>query len=242
MKSSKPLLFLTILFMASTAYLGYRLLSLKESTPPCTTCYSMDCESPFNSISMETALSMIRMYRDKQWTASNGLLPGNQNIQDARSVWFSLKTLKRFIYEIEAQSAAQCNDCSAQLGVRIYYGAYPDKVSMSNNPDLRDLPAEYAHLHSVLFVPTVREGNLDLDFFPGMMENCKPGSIEDVVDSKGVRSDKKSPILLLAPASNLDGSVMNHGHLVPPPFDATICTGAKLLRIADNLQGSCIPQ
>lgn len=92
---------------------------------------------------------------------------------DARSVWFSLETLKQFLWEIESKSAT-CTGCEKlNLGVRIYYGEYavPD---IQKGDDPTQFPFTHKKMHSVFMVPTYAKkdngGTLrDYDFNPNQL-------------------------------------------------------------------------
>jgi hypothetical protein len=89
---------------------------------------------------------------------------------DARSVWFSLETLKQFLWEIESKSAT-CKGCETlNLGVRIYYGVYPEP----SDPNDTTFQAKEKKKHSVFMVPTYakRDANKvlrDYDFNPNQL-------------------------------------------------------------------------
>jgi hypothetical protein len=132
---------------------------------------------------------------------------------DARSVWFSVETLKEFIYNIEK---ANCNNgCSKklELGIRIYYAQYPSGSYFTNmqgtaiyndlsNFIVTDNPL-YQKNHTVFMVPTFDNkigktnpaGVIHIDFDPWHMGNdCNnPLSIAQLDSVPGFNS------LILAP-------------------------------------------
>lgn len=226
---NRLLLLSTLVFMATTTYLLYR-LNTTSNQPPCSTCFETNCDTPFQSMSLETALQMIRNYKSQQWSTINEAHFSNQEKTDARSVWFSLPVLKRFIYEMEHQTMTTCTDCAADLGIRFYYGSYPDQETMQSNPAYAEVPAEYAGMHTLLMVPTIRVDEKDIDFNPHDMEGCQPRGIQSGVN-----------MILSAPLSG-DVMLQNHGHLIPPPFNANACSGARLLRLSDGITGDCSPE
>jgi hypothetical protein len=89
---------------------------------------------------------------------------------DARSVWFSLETLKQFLWEIESKSAT-CTGCEKlNLGVRIYYGEYP----VPTDPNDTTFPAMEKKKHSIFMVPTYAVNKpdgapVDYDFNPNQL-------------------------------------------------------------------------
>jgi hypothetical protein len=99
---------------------------------------------------------------------------GASNVDlDARSVWFSLETLKQFLWEIESKSAT-CKGCETlNLGVRIYYGEYAEP-DIQKGDDPTQFPFTHKKMHSVFMVPTYAkhgsDGKLrDYDFNPNQL-------------------------------------------------------------------------
>ncbi len=128
--------------------------------------------------------------------------------QDARSIWFDLTKMKKFIGFIESFACAQkCTD-SMRFGIRMYYSKYPADAQTLKSIGV---PAEYANMHTLFMVPTfwdaVKGENIDFDP-KGKIENCKPGPIDSI---KGVVYGYTARI-------TGDGSdAENHGGLRPPP-------------------------
>jgi hypothetical protein len=108
-------------------------------------------------IDLSFAKKLLDNYRKNHWSMINGgngrpacpsLLqnPSFPNVQDSRSVWFSLDSLKAFISEIESAPTTT----TGQLGVRVYFGEYSADQLVSQPQN-----AQYAGLHTLLMVPTV---------------------------------------------------------------------------------------
>jgi hypothetical protein len=118
---------------------------------------------------------------------------------DARSVWFSLETLKQFLWEIESKSAT-CNGCEKlNLGVRIYYGEYAEPDTQKGD-DPNTFPFTHKKMHSVFMVPTYAkhgpDGKLrDYDFNPNQLtvnikgkevgSKCQPITLMEYVKFAG---------------------------------------------------------
>jgi hypothetical protein len=75
---------------------------------------------------------------------------------DARSCWYSIDTLKKFICLMETYSK-QVNISPDSLGIRFYYAVYPD--SLLENPI-------YSRLHTLFLVSTLKQNNANVDFDP----------------------------------------------------------------------------
>jgi hypothetical protein len=149
--------------------------------------------------------------------------------QDASSIWFSLETLKSFIWHIE--TAARRNSCTKKmnLGVRIYYARY--KESLRSHPDLSGLPLSYNNCHTAFIVPTYQDSRnirVQHDFDPWHMgsdvEYCPPLTMEQLLTTHQ-HELKKENALILSPSEPQAfrggrepgwGFIQNHGSLVPP--------------------------
>ncbi len=135
--------------------------------------------------------SMLVEYRDKIWRNRN--INGGLG-KDARSVWFSLAKLKAFIADIESKVGQHCTD-SFNLGIRIYYAAYPDSSMIrvrgwKNYLDNHKLPMEYRNHHTVVMVPTYwnNEDGHYYDFDPRFrtspgLNNCNFSPVADVMNA-----------------------------------------------------------
>jgi hypothetical protein len=87
--------------------------------------------------------------------------------RDSRSVWFSLETLKSFLWEIESRTATCKEGCAdLNLGVRIYFAEYPKKV----NPNDPFNPLFIKH-HTIFMVPTYAKSIPQGQGLPPIYEN-----------------------------------------------------------------------
>ena len=90
---------------------------------------NISCDSkvspPDQVLSVEEANLLEQEYIDTRYRLINGSL----NIRDTRDFWFSLDTLKKYIKYVEQEAG---NKKLENLGIRIYFAAYPED---SNFPD-----------------------------------------------------------------------------------------------------------
>jgi hypothetical protein len=164
-----------------TEKIKVELSSLQKTNNPCDNCYNADfVPIPLDLLDLETqVIPMIQNYHNNQYQniTQSGMspIPG-----DARTVYFSLAKLKSFIYEIENR-CCPCKDELGELGIRFYYAAYDNTMSLTTGPD------PYAGKHTLVMVPTYTKDFLDgnppqhVDFSPYMWEEgkkCQPASLE----------------------------------------------------------------
>lgn len=228
--NNKFLLLTNLIFLSASVFFGCKYYNLKPDTPgikqpqSCSTCKS-NSDVKFEGIKATTATAMSSNYRSNQLAniTSAGFVTN-----DARSVWFPLETIKRFIYEIEKSTCnAGCNDKA--FGIRIYFAAYPQLQLMTQNPDLGGLDSSYAKHHTLFMVPTYTDASSGgpVDFDPWHMAGCKAKPYSMIMKT----SDSTEKSLILVPAyysqsyqmnisnssgATSTGTVLNHGGLCPP--------------------------
>ena len=212
------ILFSVIIFQACDE--RKKIVLAPSACPPCKS-YS---NFPFTGIGADVAKSMSSNYQ----TIDQPLLQIAPNTPDASSVWFSVETLKGFIWKMEeAMCKAGCSD--KQLGIRIYYARYPDAATIASTTDLNVLPSNYEYHHTVFMVPTfqdIKVPTIHWDFDPWHLGNTDCKNIKTMEDwfriSPRPFGNEKS--LVLSPASgqyfatggNTWGFAQNHGDLIPP--------------------------
>lgn len=167
----------------------------------------------FKGISIDLARQIAEHYgRDngKRLIENGGQMTG---MEDTRSVWFSLETLKKFIWHIEHAACNQGCNGNIRLGVRIYFAKYPDSIAMANHDELKDLNPLFAQHHTLFMVPTYETGSGNADFNPWNWGNdkCNPISVKDRLNPS-FNDTRKMKMLILAV-----GEEQNHGDLAPPP-------------------------
>lgn len=199
---------------------------LAKGKGPCPDCYDHTATG-FQGINTETALMMSNNYKNINQPLLE-ISPGNP---DANSIWFSLETLKNFIWKIEEASCDMNCPTNLNLGIRIYYARYPVDVTSYN--DLSDLVPEFSEHHTLFMVPTYQDpGNSQVhwDFDPWHWGNeCYPKSMRSWF-STSFRPFGAEKSLIFSVGENqyfrnADGtlsSALNHGGLIPPyPIDGT---------------------
>jgi hypothetical protein len=132
-----------------------------------------------------------------------------QGFQDARSCWFGLDRLKKFICLMEKYSQ-QLNIPSSQLGIRFYYGVYPTNYS-------RDINLSDKH---TLFL-TATQGATN----PGQHEDFDPyisvtrGSVISLASliNGGIPATSEIFVQSARPANQTPpNNTLNQGDLCPP--------------------------
>ncbi len=242
MKQSPKILLAVFLALSLTANIYFLLRRDVRPEPEinCTTCYPTNCGSTFPGLKVDLAANLIENYRNNHWTVLNtNLLGGGAAVQDSRSAWFSMQTIKRFIYEVESKTAAnQSCGCDSLLGIRIYYGEYPTSngkgFDIQKYPQLANLPLNYERLHTLVMIPTMRIGDLDKDFDPNYFTTGIPCMPVSFTDTALIAS---GTITALIPDS-YNANMQNHGGLYPPPFKPPFglvqCSGANFLHRVDR--------
>lgn len=176
-----------------------------------------------------------------------GNAPVNHNtLNDAKSVWFSLITLKTFIWQIEnavCMSKKPCKATDSLLGIRIYYARYPvnkfNTLWLQYQADLGTLlpsHANYAKQHTFFMVPTFDINGAHWDFDPfsaSFNKKCIPDTLGKTLGGSWKMSEKSTYIpltsgfMIAALAPNPDPTAKNHGELCPPyPNNTPPCPGA----------------
>lgn len=165
---------------------------------------------PFKCISFQAARDLSSRYRKECQPLLSASFKDKKPSEDARSVVFTLENLKRMIAEIEKNTSSLGE--KAQLGLRVYYGKYPDLAAINKNPDhplhkdFGGLPDEYSSLHTAFTVPVYQDKQgIFRDFDP--WQSAISGLFEPIVENRNVAPGGMSP-------------QMNHGNLCPPPFNS----------------------
>ncbi|GAA4198185.1 hypothetical protein GCM10022289_06540 [Pedobacter jeongneungensis] len=166
-----------------------------------------------NTMDTRTIKQMVNQYRNNHLDAINSTL----GLNDAHSVSFGLKTLKKFIADIEYQTKKRNPGIGiGALGVRFYYAAYPKEGEWENFENEKSIGKDYAGKHTLVMIPTLKKkinnGSCqDYDFNP----------LDESTYLINER-EKQRPVAFMAmdSTSNDDqsGQVMaqNHGQLIPP--------------------------
>ncbi len=162
------------------------------------------------TMSEDTIKHMVNNYRENQLRFINSSL----TVEDAHSVWHSMKDLRNFLNAIETESCkVNPNITEADLGVRFYYAAYP-RSSEYGQQGIFNVPNDYELRHTMVMIPTIKksyEGEmLDFDFNP-----LNP--ITYKIDNANLNTDKSARTLAMTTTGAPSMQVAdNHGSLIPP--------------------------
>lgn len=174
-------------------------------TQPTSETETLDLNLPPNTMAQNLIQTLVNNYRNNQLVSVKDKL----GIDDAHSIHFDLKTLKKFIDDIETLASENNPEAKTEdLGIRFYYAAYPN---LENWDIMNGMPigVEYAEKHTLIMVPTIKKQDengeiLSYDFNP--------------IHSNG-------QMLAMASSRNagasLDVVCQNHGALIPPDSTKT---------------------
>lgn len=162
-------------------------------------------ERDFNSLPLGAAKIMAENYYKTDVPSSKGLQVDG-SFEDARSIWFSLEELENFMWIIRNYTDNDKISVPAKdLGVRVYYGRYPDLPTLRANTDFKGVNFEYANMHTVFMVPTYKDGDQQIDFDPqGSFSNGKLTPLSEEYGGDILKVGYESP------------AILNHGNLCPP--------------------------
>lgn len=153
---------------------------------------------------------MIQCFSSKQHAA----IQTGCNLNDAKSVWFDLKSLKNFVAQFEEEvKKVNPQITDADLGVRFYYAAYPTGTNWTNSPypEIKEMHSnpilnQQAGRHTLIMMPTLKRQHngqdVNVDFNP--------------YDPASYTINNHSCL------SATELMAMNHGSLFPP-FDPAYC-------------------
>jgi len=154
----------------------------------------------------------------------------------ARNIWFSLDTLKRFIWNIEKNTCGlpcgKDNTFSTPLGIRIYFARYPNAAEMKITPDLQNVDPLFAEQQTLFMIPTfdnvLPTGVQHVDFDPTNTGTFS--SINCVFQKIDGSSGQVAALGINHPPPPVSGAVnnttaQNHGGLCPP-----VCSGGEAFR------------
>lgn len=176
----------------------------------------MNYEEPINKLSNSLIINMVENYKDNQLKYINESL----QIDDSRATWFDLETLKKFIYHIEvkAKNNTEKPIFNKNLGIRLYYASYPSAIddSISKDPIFK----KQTRHHTVILIPTRKEGDLIIDFDPDNPETYTKSLNEVFLNQiKLIKKENDSvPLLYSIKNSNSlkEVSGLNHSAGFPP--------------------------
>ena len=125
------------------------------------------------------------------------------NINDTRSIWFSIDQLKQFIKELE-EGEKNSKTKTKLDGLRVYLTVYPKKKE-GESDYFKSIPDEYRNHLSMIFVPTYidRLSKSKIEFDSEWFGNSNP-------------TGEQSIQALSAKVGAETTSAYNHGALCPP--------------------------
>lgn len=169
------------------------------------------------------AVEMSQAYRDD--SSKSHFINRRGNVgNDARSIWFSLETIKRFIKEIER--AVPRGDGRPVLGVRIYYAKYPKL------PDARlsKVDSTFQGRHTLFMVPTyldINGINTDFNFYAVGDNPYRPTPYYKLLNSGAkpailgganlFKHEYTLPNGMVVTFMSTSDGIQNQGGLAPPP-------------------------
>ena len=159
-------------------------------------------------ISLAQAMEITQLFYD-DYAKSHVNMDGKPTPrEDTRNIWYSLETLKRYIWAMEDTLCKQgCNLDSMGLGLHFYFAKYPDaKKTMAMGVD-----SAYAHQQTLVISATYKDGGVNVDFDPYHVgsQPCKPTPLKSRV-----------PGSLSNGAGGQEEGALNHGGMIPPPYGA----------------------
>ncbi|MEC3877852.1 hypothetical protein [Chryseobacterium salviniae] len=174
-------------------------------TQPTSETETLDLNLPPNTMAQDLIQTLVNNYRNKQLVS----VKEKMGIDDAHSIHFELKTLKKFIADIETLAYADNPETNTEdLGIRFYYAAYPNLENwdiMNGTP----IGTGYAEKHTLVMVPTIKKQDENGDMLS--------------YDFNPVHNDGQ--MLAMASSRNagtsLDVVCQNHGALIPPDSTKT---------------------
>ena len=180
---------------------------------------------PLNGMLASTAKTISEFYKAENQPE----LQISEGVPDANSVWFSLETLKNFIYKVESSVCRKgCTD-KMYLGLRLYYAKYPVSNAMSEYPDLEGVDQSFGQHHTIFMVPTFQtdinsQEHIDFDPWHWGNSSCRPTSMSEwFAHGDKPFGDENSLIFSLnedqyfsVQGGGFAASALNHGDLIPP--------------------------
>jgi hypothetical protein len=122
-------------------------------------CYHCDTDAFYGLTAEDYREGLQRYRRERADVIDDSVLKGIKS--DARSCWYSIDTLKKFICLME-KYASRLHIPADSLGIRFHYAVYPGVFPQ--NP-------EYSRLHTIFMVATCRSNEVNRDFDPRYLDS-----------------------------------------------------------------------
>lgn len=231
-------LLVVVFFLGSCDFFtGNKALDLKSR---CSSCMEYNNIRPASKLDVNLLRAMTHNFQNSAVTSDDN------NKSKTRSVWLSLEKLKQFVYEVESKT---CDCDSAQLGVRVYFGEYPEDIDWQNgfqsdlsNPNAPDGNFRstvldttgmntYAKRATIFMVPTINSGRGNQDFDPADKDrNCKGGyDVRKFYEAAGGVEKYNNSGTWLHKALGVSVTALsatNHGDACPPPSGGCVTKGS----------------
>jgi hypothetical protein len=186
----------------------------------CNPCKKYSTTPPFQNLDVRMLKDMALEYRNRM---DPTFINNHPSLKDAETIWFSLDSLKRFIWQIETTVCKnKCGDATKNLdmGLRIYYARYPTTGNQATYPQLKGVDPTYKDMHTVFMVPTYDNMNgtvLDhIDFDPSKFDaaKCRYIGLDSTVGTvMAFGGFYNQPAQATGSSST---TAKNHGTLCPP--------------------------
>jgi len=178
----------------------------------------MDCmDDPMSELEISLVHKMVGGYKNKQLDCINSNLKKNDGskMDDAHSIWFDLETIKAFLCHTE-MNAVKNAVAKEDLGLRIYYSRYPEKMQWGSYSDLSGVDGNYEERHTLLMIPTMLRKGVNVDFNPLDIDTYTT-SLNDIEAYQNVNSTTRMPVFGGNSARRGGGTgAQNHGSIFPP--------------------------
>jgi len=135
--------------------------------------------------------------------------------QDARTCWYSLDTLKKYICLIEKYSS-DINLPSSRLGIRFFYAVYPNTMNVGGQ--------NYGNHHTLFMVPTYSNGNENLNFDPRYSAQNRSDSIPSILNLPASTQLFILDAAAISQSSERQYLLKNQGQICPPACPGTVAT------------------
>ncbi len=161
---------------------------------------TMDLNLAPNTMTHDLIQTLVSNYRNNQLVS----VKEKMGIDDAHSIHFDLKILKKFIADIERITSENNPGANLEdLGIRFYYAAYPHVENWSIM-SATTVGKEYAGKHTLVMIPTIKRQDengtmLSYDFNPS---NAFDGQMLAMAARNA--------------GAQADVICQNHGALIPP--------------------------
>jgi len=172
---------------------------------------------PANQMEVATVHEMIERYQNSVTST------------EPIALRFDLETLKQFLYHLEME-VRKNGLTNPELGVRIYYAEYPPKNTWNTTSDLNlflnnSITEQYEEKHTVVMVPTIKNGNVHYDFNP--LDINTYNGLSTVTNTNNPYTKIRNPFPRKNPSPstpNTPGAPtimattisQNHGNMYPP--------------------------